>query len=432
VRRFRWSAAPVGVTGVQRRNFIHVQADAIGVGLANAAAPFLAVLLTRLGASNFQVGLLTSMPALTGLFLSIAVGRFLQSRRQIVPWFSVARFLAISAYGLTGLAAFFVPRDYLVQVVLIIWAVATLPQTVVPVAFTVVMNAVSGPTHRYELMSRRWSILGLVTSIAVAGAGLVLDQIGFPLNYQVVFIALSTGGIISLYFSSRIKLPDADPFPSQAGKPLAQRYREFIRLTFGERAFVRFTLKQFVYLSGTMLSIPIFPLYYVRVIDASDAWIGIINTAQTAVTLIGYFLWTRSSQLRGSRFVLVWTTLGLTFYPALVALTHRVELIAFYSGLAGIFQAGLNLVFFDELMKTVPPKYSATFVSVAQGVQYFPAIIAPMLGSLFASHIGLGGALLVSAFLRLMGFTLFAWDKSQSGALETVLSSKARKSLKKN
>lgn len=432
MRRFRWSAAPLGVTGVQRRNFIHVQADAIGVGLASAAAPFLAVLLTRLGATNFQVGLLTSMPAMTGLFLSIWVGRFLQSRRQIVPWFSIARFLAISAYGLTGLAAFIVPRDYLVQVVLIIWAAATLPQTIVSVAFTVVMNAVSGPTHRYELMSRRWSILGLVTSIAVAGAGQVLDQIGFPLNYQVVFIALSTGGIISLYFSSRIQLPDADPLPSQAGKPLGQRYREFIQLTLGERDFVRFTLKQLVYLSGTMLSIPIFPLYYVRVINASDAWIGIINTAQTAVTLIGYFLWTRSSRLRGTRFVLVWTTLGLTFYPALVALTHRVELIAFYAGLAGIFQAGLNLVFFDELMKTVPPKYSATFVSVAQGVQYFPAIIAPMLGSLFASHIGLGGALLVSALLRLLGFTLFAWDKSQSPALETVLSSQASKSMGKN
>jgi hypothetical protein len=428
----RWSVAPIGVTGEKRRNFIHVQADAIGVGLANAAAPFLAVLLTRLGASNFQVGLLTTMPALTGLFLSIAVGRFLQTRRQIVPWYSLARFLAIMAYGITGLAAFFVPRAYLVQVILIIWAVATLPQTVVSVGFTVVMNAVSGPTHRFELMSRRWSILGLVTAITVAGVGLVLERIDFPFNYQLVFIVLSLGGIISYFYSRQIKLPDAETVPPQGGKTLVQRYRDLIGLTFSERSFVSFTFKQFVYLSGTLISVPIFPLYFVRVVNASDAWIGIINTAQTAVTLIGYFVWTRSSQLRGSRFVLLWTTLGLAFYPALVALTHRVGLIAFYAGLAGIFQAGLNLVFFDELMKTVPPKYSATFVSVAQSLQYFPAIVAPVVGTLFASHIGLGGALWLSAFLQVMGFALFAWEKSQVLVLKRFGSLRRSRSVEKN
>ena len=42
-------------------------------------------------------------------------------------------------------AAFVVPGDYLVPVVLAIWAMATLPQTAVAVSFSVVMNAVAGP-----------------------------------------------------------------------------------------------------------------------------------------------------------------------------------------------------------------------------------------------------------------------------------------------
>jgi len=46
----------------QKRNFRYVQIDAIGVSISNVAAPFLPVFLTRLGASNFQVGLLTSFP----------------------------------------------------------------------------------------------------------------------------------------------------------------------------------------------------------------------------------------------------------------------------------------------------------------------------------------------------------------------------------
>src|SRR3990172_8001056 len=75
---------------VQKRNFRYVQIDAVGVSISNVAAPFLPVFLARLGASNFQVGLLTSMPGVTGLLLAIIVGRFLQSRSNIVPWYSLS------------------------------------------------------------------------------------------------------------------------------------------------------------------------------------------------------------------------------------------------------------------------------------------------------------------------------------------------------
>src|SRR5512140_1973348 len=67
-----------GITPVERKNFVNVQIDAIGIGLASAAAPFLPVFLTRLGASNLQVGLLTSMPAMTGVVIALFVCRFVQ------------------------------------------------------------------------------------------------------------------------------------------------------------------------------------------------------------------------------------------------------------------------------------------------------------------------------------------------------------------
>lgn len=405
------TSAPVGVSPVQRRNFINVQIDAIGIGLASAAAPFLPVFLTRMGASNFQVGLLTSMPALTGLVMALFVGRFLQARPRIVPWFSSARLMVVSSYALTGLVTLLIPASQRVNAVLLIWAVATLPQTILAVSFSVVMNAVAGPKHRYELMSRRWSILGLTTAITVAIVGQVLDNLDFPINYQLVFIGLSAGGLISYYFSSHIELPERIPPVQVPGVSWRERFREYAELVLKEKDFVRFVIQRFVFLSGTMLSVPLFPLYYVRQVDASDAWIGFINTSQAAVLLIGYFIWTRTSRLRGSRFVILWTTFGLAFYPALVASTQRVELIAIIAGLAAIFQAGLDLVFFDELMRTVPEEYSAVFVSLAQSIQHLSAVLAPLLGTWIANHIGLAGALLVSSGIRLTGFALFAWWK---------------------
>ena len=393
----------------QSRNKRYVQIDAIGVGLANAASPFLPVFLTRMEATSTQVGLLSSMPGITGLLLAIPVGRFLQSRKYIVPWFSFARLLVISAYALTGLIPFLVPREITVVSVLFIWALATLPQTMVAVCFSVVMNSVAGPEGRFDLMSRRWSILGITTALTVALVGWLLDQINFPINYQVVFLGLSLGGLISYYFSSRIRLPESQTSPPKpSDRSLINNVRTYISLVREQPAFVSFTIKRFVFLSGVSLAAPLFPLYFVREVHATDAQIGLINTAQTIVLVIGYMLWVRQTYRRGSRFVLLVSTLGMSIYPALVASTHNPVLLVAFAGLVGIFSAGVDLVFFDELMKTVPPDYAPTFVSLAQGIQYLSAIFAPLMGTFLAEHIGLQGALIVGALLRLSGFLLFA------------------------
>lgn len=416
MRRIGWSFAPPDASPLQRSNFVNVQIDAIGIGLASAAAQFLPVFLTRSGATNLQIGLLTAMPALTGLFLAIPIGRYLQTRRQIIPWFSGSRLLVISAYALTGLVPFVVPDEYIVPVVLMIWMVATLPQIILNVAFSVVMNAVAGPTKRYDLMSRRWSFLGLTTAITVAIIGPILDRINFPINYQLVFITLSAGGLISYYFSSHIKIPDTEAPQDSDHKSLKKRIIDYTALITGEKPFISFITKRFVFLFGQTLATPLLPIYYVRTVQASDSWIGIITTAQTSVLLIGYFFWTRQSKRRGSQFVLTWVTFGLACYPALVAATQQVVLIAILAGLAGILQAGIDLVFFDELMKTVPVNYSATFVSFAQSIQYFSAFTAPLLGTVLATHFSLEGALLTSAAIRFVGFALFLLTNKASNS----------------
>ncbi len=407
----RFDIAPEGATPKQKQNFRNVVIDGAGVAIASAASPYLPVFLARLGATNLQVGLLTAMPAVTGLFFAILVGRFIQTRRQVVPWFSGARAVVLSTYALTGILPFFLPNEQLVTATLVLWALVTLPQIIVNVCFSVVMNGVAGPKGRYELMSRRWSVIGITAAVTIAIAGQVLDRIAFPFNYQVVFIGLSLGALISFYFSSRIELPDQELPPRAVGQSVRERLRGFVALIRGQPAFTSFMFKRFIFFSGTALATPIFPLYFVREVHASDAWIGIINTAQNAILLIGYLWWTRQSKQRGSRFVLLWTTFGLTLYPALTAFTTDVQMIAVYAGIAGIFQAGLDLVFFDELLKTFPAQYSATFVSIAQSLQHMSTIASPLVGTMLADHIGLSGALLVSASIRLLAFLLFLRGK---------------------
>jgi len=392
---------------IQKRNFRYVQIDAIGVSISNIASPFLPVFLTRLGATNFQVGLLSSMPGVTGLVLAILVGRFLQTRRNVVPWYSLSRLMVIMCYALTGIFTLLVSEKFTIIATLAIWAFATLPQTALAVAFSVVMNAVAGPEGRYALLSRRWAIFGLTSVVGTFIVTRLIDILDFPLNYAIMFMVLSFGGFVSYYFSQRINIPDQVALPLPDSRSPRQNLGNYLKLLRENPAFLSFSSKRFVYFSALVLSQPIMPLFLVREVGATDSQIGTINMTLTLVMLVGYFVWPWVSRRRGGRLVLLATTLGMVLYPALSAATPRIELIILYAGIAGLFQGGLDLVFFDELMKTVPAEYSATFVSLAQSMQYMSMIVAPLLGTWLAGYIGLGGALWLSAGLRLVGFLLF-------------------------
>ena len=394
----------------QSRNIRNVLIDGLGVGFASAAAPFLPILLARLGASDFAVGLLSAMPAFAGLILALPVSRFLARQRQVAPWYSSARLLVISGYALSGLATILAPGSR-VAAILIIWALLTLPQTFVDVTFTVVMAGVAGPDRRFYLMSRRWSSLGITTAVTVALAGFMLDRLTFPLDYQVVFPILALGGLISFYYARQIQLtPRPTATPGQALKPGP---RISLRSSFAQvrkqSKFVRFTASQFVFRFGLTWALPLFPLFYVHTLRADDAQIGIINTVNSAVLLVAYFMWSRITRRRGVRFALLVTTGAISLYPILLSTTVNVGLVILLAGLAGIFGAGIDLVFFDTLVSSYPPESSTLFVGWYQITVYVATFVAPLVGTAVAQVIGIPGSLVLAGAVRLVGFALFAY-----------------------
>ncbi len=389
---------------LEQANQRNVVIDAVGVGITAGVGSFLSVFLVRLGASSFLVGLLTAMPALTGMILAMPVGEFLSRRTNIVPWFARSRFAVLSCYMLTGLVPFFV-HSRQPEIIIAIWALATLPQTLVSVAFTVVMGGVAGPRGRFTLMSRRWSILGLANSLTVVVVGQILNLFNFPLNYQVVFIGSTIGALISVIFSSSIRLPPTAP-SSAARESLVQTLRKRGSTLRANKPFVRFIVSQFVFRSGMALAVPLFPIYWVRNIHASDQAISAINSTQTFVMMIAYFVWARVSQRKGERWVLLVAALGVSFYPLLTALTQRVEPLVAWAALGGLFTAGVDLVFFDVVLSTCPADQQATYLGIYQTTVYVANFLAPLVGTTLADTVGIVPALIVATALRLVGFGL--------------------------
>lgn len=78
IRRFFF---PPSIPAEYRSNFLHLYMDIGWFGiLSGSSVNFLSVYATRLGATGFQIGLLSSMAAAISLMLAIPAGRWLESQ----------------------------------------------------------------------------------------------------------------------------------------------------------------------------------------------------------------------------------------------------------------------------------------------------------------------------------------------------------------
>jgi hypothetical protein len=387
-----------------------MRGDSVAMGIINSVSPFLPVFIVRLGGSPFEVSLLTAIPAVSGFLLAIPVGQFLQGKRRIVPWYSGSRMVAHLSYAVAAVVVLIAPAHLIVPALLALWAIAAIPSTLGMVSFPIVMDGAAGPRGRYEMMGRRWAIMGLTTAITVALIGQILDRLPFPANYQIIFVGFSIAGLVSYRFSRQFRVPEHTPQPREASGGRLGRLREMVRRVRSQPAFLRYSARQLVYVVGTRFAVPLIPLYYVREVGASDAWIGIIATGQSLALLLGYQLWRRVSVARGGALVLLVTLFVNALYPAALSFVDELVVVAGLTAIAAVFSAGVDLALFDELMKRIPRPYGVTFTSIDTTLVNAASIAAPLLGATLAVVLGIGTALQLASLIGLLGVILFALD----------------------
>ncbi|MBI2781621.1 MAG: MFS transporter [Chloroflexi bacterium] len=406
---------------VRSGNWRRVQLDSVFIGVVNASGTFLPVFLLRLGASANDVGLLTALPAFTAFALAIPFGRWMQRRRNIVPWYSRLRLVAWSSYAVMAAVAAILPREQAIPVLLAVWALASLPSTAALVGFAMVMDGAAGPGGRFDLLGRRWAIAGVVATVAVALGGQLLSAFAFPTNFEILLVIVSLAGLGSYFQSSRLVIPDQVPVVSSAQAPVRERLAGLWRLIVANRPFVRFELRGFVYVASIGMSMPVLPLFYVHEVGAPDAWIGVIGSAGSAGSVLGYLVARQLARRRGATMTLLPSLLAAAIAPALLSFVGWLPAVAALAFVTGVAGAGAQLAMFDQMLRTIPAEHGVTFSSVDQSLSNAAIMIAPVVGGLLTVAFGVRETLLVVSLVGLVALVLFALDARQRAASTTTV-----------
>jgi len=424
-RLFRQTAVPVKY----RPNFMHLYFDIGWFGvLSGSAINFLSIYATRIGATGFQIGLISAMSAIVTLFLAIPAGRWLQTQNtgRAIFWTSVL-------YRLGYIPLIFLPGLFNAQgqiwAIIIITFLMAIPLTPMGVG----INALFAEAVPNEYRAHVAGIRNVVLSIAFVGtsliSGYILNQVTFPVGYQIVFGIGFFGAAMSslhLFFIRPMEIilrprhfdaaPSAETSQRGSSQPKPEPVRRIasplsaLRLDIWRTPFRNVLLGLFTYHLAQFLALPIFPLYNVYVLKLNDNHIGIGTALFYLTVLFGSTQLSRVVRRLGHKRVTALGVSGMALYPFLLALSHQVWHFYFVSLVGGYIWAMAGGAFANYMLEHIPPDDRPSHLAWYTIALNMAVLIGSLGGPLIANQIGLSGALLLFALLRfLSGLAILKW-----------------------
>jgi len=415
------------VPAEHRSNFNHLIFDIAWFGVLNGSAiAFVAVYATRLGASAFQLSLLTALPAVVNLVFALPAGRWLQdlpiSRATLA-----ASILHRAFYVVWVFLPLLFSRPGQVWALVVLTVLMSIPGTALAIGFNGTFAAAVPPEWRGRVVGVRNAAYAL-TSIAVTlTCGRLLDTIPFPLGYQIVFFIGAIGAAMSSVHLWYVRPVDEHRQPG-TGRSLGdwadpgefnmwQSVRLSVGLRFLTRAnplssrwfqpakdarFRNVLLLVFAMHLTLYLAIPLFPLFLVREINLADQVIGLGNS----IFYIALFL--TSTRLDwftvhfGNRRTMALGIMVISLYPLLIATATGPAVYLFASIMGGTGWALAGGAVGNYVLEKTPdnsrPSYLAWYNMALQGGILLGALIAPLL----AGWWGIMIALLFAGICRLL------------------------------
>jgi MFS family permease len=402
-----------------RQNFVHLYFDIAWFGiLSGSAINFLNVYVARLGGSGFQIGLLGALPAVVSLFLSIPAGNWLQARPigKAVFWSAV----------LSRLGYFFwIPLPWLFGNQGQIWALAVIvlftgiPLCGLSVGFNALFAAAVPTEWRASVVGVRNVILSLTFIISSLGTGYMLNHLPFPLGYQIVFgigflsAAMSTLHLFFIHPQSVAISAAADVTAQTSNiseKNNRSDWRLTLRLDIWRSPYRKVLLVLFGLHLTQYLPSPLFVLFAVNKMNLTDANIGLGTALFYLSVLIGSTQLSRLEYKVGHHKLTGWGMVGMFVYPAAMALSHNAVhyyLLSLVGGLAYALVAG---AYANYLLERIPENDRPSHLAWYNIILNAAVLCGSLAGPFLANYIGIGVALLLFGFLRLLaGVAILEW-----------------------
>lgn len=438
MRRIPW-LTPSGTQQVAppelQSRFHHLYWDIAWFGLvAGTTLAFLNVYAARLGATAFQIGLLTAGPALINLIFTLPAGRWLQGRPLGRSVFGTA-LATRGIYLIYALLPLLLPA--FIQVEVLIWATLlfTIPSVALVIGFNALFAAAVPLEWRGYVAGRRNAMLSVVYVITSLVAGFILQTTPLEVGYTLVFGIGFIGAAMSTYHLGRLRAVSERPEETpprvrqiigdaaqlggvRAGQGVGQRTNIAPRVFARGRNLLRpdvirghygwVILALFSFHLAQFMPVALFPLRWVDGLGFNDMEIAIGTAVFHACVLLSSLQLDRLTRRYGNHLMTAVGVALLSTYPLLTAFMPDLFFYAVTSAIGGLAWGLVGGALPNYLLEKVPaddrPAYLAWYNLALNAAIFLGALFGPLL----AHWLNLQSAL-VLAFAFRFGSAVFIW-----------------------
>lgn len=381
---------------VRHTFYYDVKAAALFGIFGGSFLPFVAIVGRKIGATEFQISLLTAAPYIATAFAIFWTEDILGKGRV---WYVVWPNVVGRAFLFSML---FVASPFAYTLVVFIYMIIT----AIPFpSYASVMKTNYPDEARGRLMSYVrvgsacfWIVASIIT-------GWILEKNTY--NYRYIFPVAAIFGILSALEFGRIKV--------RLEKKKKQRLEALSHLTapLKNKPFLKFIIIYSIFEFGLLLWLPLYPLILVDKVHISNIATGIFGAIYSGMWLLGFFFWGRFIDRHTLSNSLKLFFIVTAFIPLIYLLTHNIWFLAIAQGIAGITFAAIELIGYVVITRMShhreTPRYMAVY-AVFGGVR---GITAPFLGPVIMNNFSAEAAIALSLLLMAVAFLSISFMKGE-------------------
>jgi MFS family permease len=391
-------------------NALYLELEIFWAAFMSAVIAFNAPFALRLGATNAQIGLLSSIPALLAILITIPAGRYFSRRAKRMPVVIGTLFVHRLGFLLAAFVPFLPVEDKGTVLVWLLIAFSA-PAHFFGVGWNSMMADVVPEASRARVFAVRNMLVAAVVTVGTFAAGIWLERVRFAANYQILYVAGFAASMVSIYYIAKIRAPDSLVVAAPVERvPLSERARRARQAFADQPDFSRLVVNTLAHGLGLWMIGPLYVLYYVRELGATEGWLGINGTVASLTPLIGFYLWQRGVHRWGENRALKSTIVLVGLYPVLVGLSPTLSIVLIWTALNGLITPGVTLGHYPMLLKICPAGQRPLYIGIYTTIMNIGAFVMPLLGVWLADRIGIAPVLIAGGILCILGSSSFVWS----------------------
>ena len=374
----------------------------------NLWRPFAVVFLERLGGTEFEIAMLSSLPGLVAAIVllpgAILFRKFTNQKRATAAFILLSRAALLCIAFIPALPPAVRPLLFVILV-----AIMNCPDSLSQTSLQNFLGTVFSGQMRGQAIAMRTKFGQAMIPFVTIAAGLAItfipntDQQRMFL-YQIFFIGAFLLGIVEVITFNRLQVPEY--LRNRQNTETKPNGMVIIKDILKDKKFRRFVIPTICFAFTWQAGWPLNSIYQVMTLQATEMWFAIFALLSGLAAFSSGAFWQKLLYKHGNNRVFIVSAIFITVNMFIFPIIPNVQVMAIFSAFTGFSAIGMNMALLNGILEAAPDENRMTYLAFFNTIMNISLFTAPIFAIFLLNRLGLTAAMISVAFLRIVG-TLF-------------------------